>query len=204
MANTTTILAILALGSAAYAGGTDAKAAPAKAPEATAAPAKAPAPPAMDIPKPATEIGDMAKAMTGTWKCTGSGMMGAAELKFTGTFKSKTDLDGVWVHDSFDGSMGEGKAAMKFKFESFMTFDGATKKWRNVMVDNWGGQLVGSSDGMKDGKMDTLADTMDMRGKGQFKDHMDASDMKKGVHMWGEESRDGKTWNKVYDMTCKK
>ena len=31
------------------------------------------------------------------------------------------------------------------------------------------------------------------------------SDMKKGAHMWGEESRDnGKTWNKVYDMMCKK
>jgi hypothetical protein len=159
----------------------------------------------MEMPKAAPEIAEMVKNMAGTWKCTGTGMMGTNELKFTGTMKSKADLDGFWVHDSFDGSMGEGKAAMKFKFEGYSTFDPGSKKWRSVMIDNWGGQMVGTSDGMQGGKMDTMSDTMDMRGKGQFKDHTDATDPKKGVHMWGEESRDnGKTWNKVYDMTCKK
>ena len=171
-----------------------------------AAATKAPAAEAktMEMPKPAPEIAEMVKNMAGTWKCTGTGNMGTTEMKFTGTMKSKADLDGFWIHDSFEGNMGEGKAAMKFKFEGFMTYDASQKKWRNVMVDNWGGQMTGWSDGMKDGKMDVASDTIDMMGKGQFKDHTDASDPKKGVHMWGEESRDGKTWNKAYDMMCKK
>jgi hypothetical protein len=166
-----------------------------------AAPAKA-----MEMQKPAQQIADRVKAMTGTWKCDGTAPgMDGKDMKFTGTMTSKSDLDGFWVHDSFSGTMGAGGAAMKFKFESFATFDVNMKKWREVMVDNWGGQNIGTGDEMKDGKMDTAADSIDMMGKGMMKDHMDASDAKKGVHMWGEGSHDaGKTWTKSYDMTCKK
>ncbi len=170
------------------------------------APAPTAAAPTMEMPKVPQEVTDRAKAMTGTWKCTGTATgMDGKDMKFVGSMKSKSDLDGYWVHDSFDGTMGEGKAAMKFKFEGFSTFDTSTKKWRSTMMDNMGGQMIGSADPMKDGKMDTLADMTSAMGKGQFKDHVDVSDMKKGAHMWGEQSTDmGKTWNKVYDMTCKK
>ncbi len=68
-----------------------------------------------------------------------------------------------------------------------------------------GGQMVGTSDGMKDMKMDFVLDTQSAMGGGQFKDHVDASDMKKGVHAWGEMSIDrGKTWLPVYDLVCKR
>ena len=44
-----------------------------------------------------------------------------------------------------------------------------------------------------------------MMGAGTFKDHVDMTDAKAGVKMWGEMSMDkGKTWKKVYEMTCKK
>jgi hypothetical protein len=156
----------------------------------------------MAMPKPPQEIADMLKGKGGTWKCEGTSMgMDGKENKFTGKFASKSDLDGWWIHDSFEGTMGP---STKFKFESFETYDANGKKWRSVMVDNWGGMMNGTSDGMKDGKMEVTADTMGPMGKGQFRDHIDASDLKKGVHMWGEASMDGKTWNKVYDMTCKK
>ena len=166
--------------------------------------APVPPPKAMEMPKPAQEIADMVKAKSGNWACFGTATMGS-EMKFKGVMKSKADLAGFWVHDSFDGNMGEGKTAMKFTFEAYATFDSSSKKWRTVFVDSFGGQMIGSSDGMKDGKMDTMSDSMSGMGKGQFKDHVDATDQKKGVHMWGEDSHDaGKTWNKVYDMTCKK
>ncbi len=170
--------------------------------------AKPAAPPAkaMEMPKPAQQIAERVKSMAGTWKCEGTAPgMDGKDVKFTGTMTSKADLDGFWVHDSFTGNMGAGAMAMKFKFESYATFDVNLKKWRAVMVDNWGGQNVSTGDEMKGGKMDSTADSMDMMGKGMMKDHMDASDAKKGVHMWGENSRDaGKTWTKSYDMTCKK
>ena len=160
----------------------------------------------MEMPKAPQEVADRVKAMSGTWKCTGTAAgMDGKDMKFVGSMKSKADLDGFWVHDSFDGTMGDGKAAMHYKFEAFATFDPASKKWRNTMVDNMGGQMAGTADPMKDGRMDTTGEVMDTSGKSQFKDHVDVSDMKKGAHMWGESSRDnGKTWNKVYDMLCKK
>jgi hypothetical protein len=161
---------------------------------------------AMEMPKPAQQVVDRVKAMTGTWKCEGTAAgMDGKDQKFTGSMTSKADLDGFWVHDSFSGVSGAGKTSMKYKFEMFATYDVNMKKWRNVMVDNWGGQMIGTADEAKDGKMDTTSDSMDMMGKGMMKDHTDFSDMKKGAHMWGEGSHDaGKTWAKAYDMTCKK
>ena len=203
------MITMLGLTALAFAG--DPKADPkAGAPKADAKDAKmAPVAPvvppkAMEMPKPAQEVADMAKAKSGTWNCFGTASMGT-EMKFKGMMKSKVDLAGFWVHDSFAGTMGEGKTSMAFAFEAYSTFDSSSKKWRAIFVDNMGGQMIGTSDGMKDGKMDTMSDTMDARGKGQFKDHADMTDLKQGVHMWGEDSHDGgKTWNKVYDMTCKK
>jgi hypothetical protein len=176
----------------------DAKAAAPKADAKAAAP--------MAMPKPAQEIADMVKGLSGSWKCDGTAM-GAdmKEGKFKGTMKTKSDLDGFWVHDSMEGTMGEGKGAMNFKMESYSTYDASSKKWRRAAVMNDGGMMVGTSDGMKDMKMEMTLDTWDSHGQGMFKDNVDASDMKKGVHAWGQMSMDkGKTWNKVYDMTCKK
>lgn len=189
------IVSLLSVSGAAFAGE------PAK-------PAPAPAAPAakkMEMPKPADQVSARVKAMSGTWKCEGTAAgMDGKDQKFTGTMSSKTDLDGWWVHDSFSGTMG-GATPMKFKFESFSTFDKNMNKWRTVMVDNWGGQMIGLGDDMKDGKSETASESMDMMGKGMMKDHTDVSDMKKGAHMWGESSHDGgKTWSKSYDMVCKK
>jgi hypothetical protein len=156
----------------------------------------------MAAPKPAAEIGDMMKGMAGTWKCTGTTMdTKGASTPMKATMKTKVDLDGFWAHDTFTGTAGK----MKYTFESYTTFDASAKKWRRVMVDNMGGQMIGTSDGMKDGKMDFNLDTMGPTGAGMFKDHLDASDPKAGVKASGEMSMDkGKTWTKVYEMTCKK
>lgn len=168
-----------------------------------AKPAAAPA--KMEMPKPADQIAARVKAMSGTWKCEGTAAgMDGKDQKFTGSMTTKTDLDGWWVHDTFSGIMG-GSPGMKFKFEGFSTFDKNLNKWRTVMVDNWGGQMIGTGDDMKDGKSESTSESMDMMGKGMMKDHTDMSDMKKGAHMWGEGSHDGgKTWSKTYDMVCKK
>lgn len=194
-----TMVSLCGLAGLAFAGDpkADPKAGAVKPPEPTKA---------MEMPKAPQEVADRVKAMSGTWKCDGTGMgMDGKEMKFKGSMTSKADLDGYWVHDSFKGTMGEGKTAMKFAFESYSTFDVSSKKWRSLFMDNFGGQMVGTADPMKDGKMDMASEGMDMRGKSMFRDHTDVSDAKKGMHMWGEESRDnGKSWSKVYDMTCKK
>ncbi len=162
----------------------------------------------MEMPKPAAEIAAHAKAFGGTVRCTGMGMGGAdmkTEMKFTGTMKAKVDLDGWWIRHTMDGKMGEGKAVMKFKLEMFSTYEANSKKWRILGVTNDGGAMMGTSDGPKEGKMTVMYDTYGAWGQGMMREVHDASDKKAGVKMTGEMSMDkGKTWGKVYEMTCKK
>ena len=157
-------------------------------------------------PKPSQQILERAKATAGTWKCEGTSPgMDGKEGKLAGTYSSKLDLDGFWIHTSFNGGMVGGKTNLKFKFESYATFDPGLEKWREVFVDNFGGQMVGTAAAMKDGTLDTTSDSQDLMGKGTMTDHLDLGDPTKGAHLWGEGSHDGgKTWAKLYDMTCKK
>ena len=177
----------------------DAKAAPAD-PKAPAG--GAPAAGGMDMSKPPQEMADMAKMATGTWKCKGQGMDHTMKMAdMTATMKMKTELNGWWMHGSFDAKMGK----EPFQFESYTTIDPNSKKMHRVMVEVGGGFSTGDADAMKDNKIEWALTTHSMMGDGMFKDHEDMSDMKTGAHMWGEMSMDkGKTWTKVYDMTCKK
>lgn len=152
--------------------------------------------------KPPQELADMAKAAAGTWKCKGQGMDHTMKMiDMTGTMKMKLELDNWWMHGSFESKMGK----EPFHFESFTTFDASTKKWKRVMVESGGGWSSGESAGMKDNKVDWDLAMHTTMGEGMFRDHEDMSDAKAGAHMWGEMSIDkGKTWTKVYDMTCKK
>lgn len=170
----------------------------------TTAPAPA-AGAAMEMPKPPPEIAATVKMAGARNSCkgTGLGMDMKSEVPFKGTVTRKADLDGWWVHESMSGTMGTGKTAGKMKMESYMTYDTKMGKWRAVAVMNDGTQMVGTAD-MKDGKLEATWDTMGGMGAGMFKDHGDMTDKKVGMHMWGEMSMDkGKTWVKVYDMTCK-
>jgi hypothetical protein len=125
------------------------------------------------------------------------------EVKFAGTITRKAALDGWWIQESMTGTMGEGKAKGTMKMENYMTWDSKLGKWRAVAVMNDGTQMVGTAD-FKDGKLEATWDTKGNMGDGMFRDHGDATDKKAGMHIWGEMSMDkGKTWTKVYDMTCK-
>lgn len=195
------LLSVTALAGLAFAG--DPKADP-KATTKADAPktdAKAPAAAPMEMPKPPQELADMAKTAAGTWKCKGQGMghdMKMAEM--TGTMTIKLDVDNWWLHGSFSSKMGK----EPFHFESYTTYDPTAKKWHRVMVESGGGWSTGDATASA-GKMDWELATHSMMGDGMFRDHEDNSDLKAGSHNWGEMSMDkGKTWVKVYDMTCKK
>ena len=179
----------------------DPKAAPKAAdPKAPPAGDKAAAMPEM---KPPPELAEMAKGAGGTWHCRGQGMDHTMKMTdMTATMKMKLDVANWWVHGSFESKMGK----EPFQFESFTTFDPKTKKWQRLMVESGGGWASGESAGLKDNKVDwELTSHSPMMGEGKFRDHEDLSDPKAGAKMWGEASMDGgKTWVKVYEMTCKK
>ncbi len=156
--------------------------------------------------KPAPQLADYAKIVSGTMKCTGSSVgPDGKPIPFSGTFTSKIDLDGWWIHETFDGFEGTGATGHKYKFESFATFDPSTKKWRRVFVDNWGAQMFGTSDDLVNGKFEAVYEMQGNTLKGTAKDSVDISDPKKGVQFSGQSSKDGgKTWTKTYELSCKK
>ncbi len=183
--------------------GAPAAAAPkADAKAATPATPATPAKPADAGPqKPPAELAAMIKGSGGTWRCNGNALdmtMTMAPMK--ATMKTKASLDGWWAQESFEGAQGK----TKFKMESFTTYDASSKKWRRVSIDNMGSQMVGTSDGPKDGKVVFNLDTVGGMGAGAFRDTVDMTNPKE-VKASGEMSMDkGKTWQKVYEMTCKK
>ena len=155
--------------------------------------------------KAPTEIADMAKQMAGTWKCKGQGL--GPDMKtmidMTGTMKAgKLEAENWWIHDTWDSTMGK---SGKYHFDSYVTYDPASKKWHRVMLETGGGYSTGDSAGMTGGKMDWDLTTHSPMGEAMFRDHLDTSDAKAGMKTWGEASMDkGKSWTKVYEVTCKK
>lgn len=131
----------------------------------------------------------MVKSLGGTWHCEGT----ALGDKTKATETTKAELDGFWVHASLAGG--------KVKLETFTTFDASDKKWHRVALANDGEALVGTGEPMKDMKMDF---TLEGRGA-QVREHLDASDLRRGLHAWAERSTDkGKTWLPVYDLLCRR
>jgi hypothetical protein len=162
----------------------------------------------MAMPKPPTEIKDTLKAMGTRHNCTGvtwGGADGKTEMKMKSSDTNALALDGWWIKGSMTATMGEGKAKSTLKIDSYMTWDAKAATWRSVGVANDGSVMVGTAT-MKDGKFDSMADMYGgMMGNGKFREHGDMTDPKAGMKMTGEMSVDGgKTWNKVYEMTCKK
>jgi hypothetical protein len=162
-------------------------------------PADKPAMPAMPVAPGEVEM--MAKSATGTWRCKGDEFdMKGGKAPMTATNTAKLDMDKWWVVETM-----EAKGRMTFKMVSYTTYDPTSKKWRRLAIMNDGGQMLGTSDGMKDGKMTWNLDVMGPMGAGMMRDTLDMSDPKVGMKAKGEMSMDkGKTWMPVYEMTCKK
>jgi hypothetical protein len=172
-----------------------------KAPAPKAPATKAPATKAPAMPAPPAELDMMAKSTAGTWRCKGEEWDDkGAKAPMTATSTSKLDLDKWWLVETM-----EAKGRMTFKMISYTAYDPTAKKWRRLAVMNGGGQMIGTSEGMKDGKMTWNMDMMSPMGAGMFRDYVDTTDAKAGMKVWGEMSMDkGKSWLKVYEMTCKK
>jgi hypothetical protein len=188
---------------------------PAPAPAAkTPAPVPAPAPAAKmpaPVPAPAVakveprvpppELAEMAKTSAGTWRCKGEELdHTGAKAAMTATSTVRLDLDKSWLVETMDI-----KGRLPFKMVAYTTYDPPTRKWRRHGVMTHGGQLVGTSDGMKDSKLTWKIDLITPMGAGMMREHTDLTDPKAGMKGWGEMSLDrGKTWLKVYEMTCRK
>ncbi len=102
------------------------------------------------------------------------------------TIVVKGELAGAWIHESVK--------TPKLEVEAYTTFD---KQWHRIVLASDGTYATATSDGMKDMKMDYASDG--------WRERVDASDLRRGLHVVAERSADrGKTWTAVYDLTCRR
>ena len=160
------------------------------------------APKKAEMPKPPKELEDMAKSMSGTWKCTGKGAMDPADMTkmsdITGTMTAKLDMDKWWVRGDWTGKSN----GMTMKGTMFTTYDPTAKKWTRVMIDNGGGAEWATSTGMTGTKMVWEGE---MHGMGMTAKTRSTEDITaKEVKITSEGSMDGKKYATVFEMSCKK
>ena len=158
------------------------------------------------MPDPPAEMVAAAKAMRGTWRCTGEMFDNpdgtGRKTKFT--VKVAVDLDKFWLRANFAEAKQKG-LKYPFKFTSYKTYSAADSKWHQVMVDNWGGISTGWSTGPDAAGKTTWELDMSMMGQTvKFRDYEEPGAKKRQIHMWGEMTENGKEWKKVYDSTCTK
>jgi hypothetical protein len=123
------------------------------------------------------EVTQMLKSVQGTWKCKGT---------FDAVISTKAELDGTWIHESL--------TSPKLKLETYTTYD---RQWRRVVLASDGTSVTAISDGMKDMKMDYASES--------WREHVDASDLRRGLRLVAERSPDkGKTWTQVFELTCRR
>ena len=168
-------------------------------PKGAAAGAPAVPPAAAKPPGPAQELTDMAKAMAGTWKCTGKAEMGGVTGDLKGTITHKTDLDGFWMASSLTASAG--KATFHATFMT--TFDPGSKRLFRQTATSHGGH--GTEWGTIDGKKTSWEGEDYFAGNNHKTRGTEEMVSPKEAHIVGEYSDDGgKTWKLDHDVSCKK
>lgn len=159
-------------------------------------------PPAAKPPemKPPQELADQAKAMAGTWNCTGSADLGGQTYDVKGTITHKTDLDGWWIMSTINAT-ANGKIPMHGMFMT--TYDPTAKKWYRTTANARGGHgtawgTTADKKVMWEGDAHFAMGDVKVRGSEELVSPKEA-------HVVGEYSKDGgKTWAKDHDITCKK
>jgi hypothetical protein len=157
---------------------------------------------AQPMPGPAHEIADLAKLVTGAWKCSGS--IGDRKLPVVGTMTSKLELGGSWIHESMALTAGDPKTGMTVTLEGFNTYSAASKTWRRLAVDSIGNHYVGTAPATADHKFEWTMEVTQPAGPSVLQRvHTDMSNPGKGVAIAVDESTDhGKTWIPGLSATC--
>jgi hypothetical protein len=151
---------------------------------------------AADPPKP---LADLASAIgNGSWTCDGTALL----RKMSANRTSRIEMGGTWMHDSVEAKLGNDP----FHFEVYTSYDSNGKHFHRVMIESDGSIGEGEGHPTAGQAIDFQLDTHGPRGDGLFREHIDwANASTTGVVGTGEVSSDhGKTWVKIYELTCKK
>ena len=140
-------------------------------------------------PAPADLVG-LAARVAGKWRCTGTGSRATSTIKL--------ELGKQWLVETFDAQIG-GK---KHQHVAYTTYDAKTDTWQRVTFDSAGVMLAGiSSDMSGDGVTWNMSDP---RTGAQVRDQVEMSDPKRVTLSRSTSPDQGKSWSKLFELTCKK
>jgi hypothetical protein len=188
----------------------DQPAKPAGGPSAGAPAMRAPDPkPPQPMPemKPAPEIAAAAKVMVGSYTCKGVDMNpDGSSRPAVSKMKISLEMNGYYILVDLAEQKSKDNAT-PLAAKMYRTYDSTSKKWINTLIASAPGGPVTmtTTDAMGTGPV-TWTGTGTIMGQAfTEKSHEEPDAAAKTVHVWGEFSMDGgKTFNKDYDVTCKK
>lgn len=154
---------------------------------------KAPKPPPA---KPSAEIVLHYKRVAGAWTCKGTAARSdGSSSPVAGRVFVKLDLDNAWIVTTFRETTGP------LKWTEYRTHDAAAKTWTKVQLVNTTGHVVSTTSGEANGEIVWTGTAKSPHGSVQLKDHEKVEP--KQLTLWGE-AQLGNTWQKIYQVTCKR
>jgi hypothetical protein len=174
----------------------DRKAPPAPAASAGAprTPSPPPAPPAHAAPPP--EVAALGKDLAGAWTCKGVALReNGSSQPLQASVTIKLDLDDAWLVTTLVEKGGS------LKFIEYRSYDGVAKEWTRVQLVNTAGRVLSTSPGEKGGKWTWTGAATSPNGTMPLRDYEQRDGAQ--LRLWGEAQVAG-TWQKLYDVTCKK
>jgi hypothetical protein len=168
---------------------------PAPAPSAGAA--TRPSPPAPQTPAgPPVEVAALGKELAGTWTCKGVALRGDGSSKpLVASVVSKLDLDDAWLVTTLTEKDG------KLKFTQYRSYNPIAKEWTRIQMDNMTGHVLSTSPGERGGKWAWTGNATSPMGTLPLRDYEQRDGAQ--LRLWGE-AQIGGSWEKLYEVTCKK
>jgi len=153
-------------------------------------------PPIKPMTRPAPEIAAAGKDAAGTWTCKGNTQRGdGSSAPLTATVTVKLDLDNAWIATTLVEKTGP------LKWTEYRTYDGVAKQWTKLQMANTSGYVVSTSLGEQGGSWTWNGTATSPNGSLQLRDHEQKDG--KTIKRWGEAMLGG-TWQKVYEVSCKR
>lgn len=153
-------------------------------------PRRPPAPPLAVSP----EIATRGKLLAGTYACKGNRQLGnGASEPLQSSLVVKLELDNAWIVGQWTEKTG--------KFVDYRTFDDVAKQWTRMQLVSDGSHAVLTSIGEKSGEWVWEGVASSSRGTVTIRHHETLKG--KELKIWGEAQLGG-TWQKSYEVTCKR
>ena len=167
------------------------------APAVAMPPVPMPPPPPPPPPPPAAEIAQLAKQVAGTYACKGVQLAADhSSTPVTAKLSIKLALGGAWILSSLAELKADG-----LQLDEYRTYDPVAKQWTRIQLASSTGHVISTSLGEKGGTWTWEGTATSPLGTQQLRDYEQLGDRQ--LKLWGEALLGG-TWQKLYEVTCKR